>query len=781
MWFRVSEAPPLRRALIGSRTRRFDALEKVTGKARYLADLTMPAMLHGVLLLSEHPHAFVREIDTSQAVNLPGVRAVITHRDVPDVRYGAVVKDQRLFVKEGEKATHLGDVIAAVAAVSVEVAREAASRIRVRYDPLPAVLDPEEALEPGAPLIHPDFEAYEAAAGAIRRGNDCGFNELIKGDVASGFAMADVVIEERYVVDHSHPAPIEPHGVLATVESDGRVIVWSSTQVPYFARAGIAETLRLPMSKVRVIVPSLGGGFGGKCEFGIEAHAVALAQKSGRPVRLILSRAEEFIVPNMTRHGAVVELKTAVKRDGTITEREARVVLDTGGNAAHGPIISEVATMLAAGPYRIPNLHIVGHAAYTNKISAGSVRAPSGPQVCWAVEQHTDSLARAVHMDPYEFRLKNVVEEGDTGPTGQVFGPIGLKECLRKAAELVGWSERSSLPADEGIGIGVGWWFSASNPSAATLKMSEDGTITLHTGANENGSGAIQGLLHLAADEMGIPLDDISVVYQDTDVGAWDGGSSGSQTVFSVGRAIQSAAVDLRAQIFDVAANILEADPADLELRDGVVAVKGAPKRTARLSEVGAKAFETRGTLIGRGTVAALPMPPDAGATCSGRIMFPAFLAPAFCAHGARVKVDVELGTVTVTHAVATQEVGRAINPVGIEGQMEGGLVHGMGNALMERTHFVKGRMQNAGFMDYKLVTAADGPAIKTAIVETPSEDGPLGVRGVGEPPVIAITGAIGNAIRAATGALVRTMPMTPDRVLEALREIGPGDRKGSA
>ncbi|MFI5283798.1 MAG: xanthine dehydrogenase family protein molybdopterin-binding subunit [Candidatus Dormibacterales bacterium] len=767
----MGEVSGQRGKLIGSRTRRFDAVEKVTGKARYLADLTLPGMLHGALLLSEHAHAYVREIDTREAEEMTGVRAVVTHRDVPDLRFGPVVKDQRLFVKVGEKATHLGDVIAAVAAVTPEVARAALARIKVRYEPLPAVLDAEEALKDGSPLVHPDYASYQGSEAAIRRGNDCGYNELIKGDVALGFADSEVIVEERYVADHSHPAPIEPHGVLATVESDGRVTVWSSTQVPYFARSGVAETLELPMSKVRVIVPSLGGGFGGKCEFGIEAHAVALAQKAGRPVRLILSRSEEFIVPNMTRHGAVVELKTGLKKDGTLVAREARVVLDTGGNAAHGPVISEIATMLAAGPYRIPHLRIVGHAAYTNKISAGSVRAPSGPQICWALEQHTDSLANAVGMDPYEFRLKNAVEEGDTGPTGQLFGRIGLKECLQRAGKLIGWEKRASLPAGEGMGIGIGWWFSASNPSAATLKLSEDGTVTLHTGANENGSGAIQGLLHLVADEMGIPLDDVSVVYQDTDVGAWDGGSSGSQTVFSVGRAIQSAAVDLRAQIFEVAANILEADPTDLELRDGTVGVKGAPTRSVGLADVGAKAFETRGTLIGRGTVAALPMPPDAGASCSGRIMFPAFLAPAFCAHAARVTVDSELGTVIVTEAAAVQEVGRAINPVGIEGQMEGGLIHGMGNALMERSHFVDGRMLNAGFMDYKLVTAADAPRIKTAIVESPSDEGPLGVRGVGEPPVIAITGAIGNAIRAATGATVRAMPMTPDRVLSALHQ----------
>ena len=755
--------------MIGSRTRRFDAYEKVTGRARYLADLTLPGMLHGALLLSEHPHAYLREVDTSAAEAMPGVHAVVTHRDVPDLRYGAVVKDQRLFVKVGEKATHLGDVIAAVAASSPAAARAALAKIKVRYEPVTPIFDAEEALRAGAELIHPDIDDYEAAPGTIKRGNDCGFNELNKGDIAAGFALADVDVEERYVADHSHPAAIEPHGVLATVETDGRVTVWSSTQVPSFARSGIAETLELPMSKVRVIVPALGGGFGGKCEFSIEAHAVALAKKAGRPVRLILSRADEFIVPNMTRHGAVLELKTGVKSDGTIVAREARVILDTGGNAAHGPVISEIATMLAAGPYRIPHLRIEGHAVYTNKISAGSVRAPSGPQVCWAVEQHTDSIAQALKMDPYQLRMKNVVEEGDTGPTGQVFGPIGLKECLEKAAGLIDWQGRSGVPDGEGIGIGVGWWFSASNPSAATLKLNEDGTVTLHTGANENGSGAIQGLLHIVASEMAVPLDDVSVVYQDTDVGAWDGGSSGSQTLFSVGRAILGAAVDLRTQIFDVASSVLEVDAADLELREGTVGVMGAPQRSITMGEVGAKAFEIRGTLIGRGTVAALPMPPDAGASCSGRIMFQAFLAPTFCAHAARVRVDRDTGNVAVLHAAAVQEVGKAINPVGIEGQMEGGLVHGIGSALTERTHFVEGRMQNAGFTDYKLITAADAPTISIGIVETPSE-GPLGLRGVGEPPVIAITGAIGNAIRAATGVVVHNMPMTPVRVLGAIR-----------
>jgi CO/xanthine dehydrogenase Mo-binding subunit len=773
----MSTAPVGYQAVTGTRTKRFDATDKVTGRARYVSDIVLPGLLHGALTLSAHPHAVVTRIDTAEAEKMPGVKAVVTYRDVPDLRYGALIKDQRLFVKEGEKATHLGDVIAAVAAGTVEQARDAAGRIAVDYEVLAPVLDPEAALMPDSPLVHPDLDSYEANSSVIKSGNDCGYNNIFKGDVEQGFRDSDLVVEERYVVDHSHPAPIEPHAVLATVDPDGRVTVWSSTQVPYIARSGIAETLQLPLSRVRVIVPSLGGGFGGKCEFSLEAHAVALARKAGRPVRLALTRGEEFIVPNMTRHGVVARFKTGVKSDGTMVAREATLILDTGGNAAHGPVITEIATMMAAGPYRIPNLKIEGHTAYTNKISAGSVRAPSGPQVCWATEQHTDSIAAALGMDPYELRMKNLVEKGDSGPTGQVFGAIGAKECLRRAAELVDWKDRSRLPAGQGMGIAIGWWFSASLPSAATIKLSEDGTITLHTGANENGSGAVQGLIHLVADELQVTIDEVSVVYQDTDVGGWDGGSSGSQTTFSVGTAIQAAAGDLRRQVFDVASSMLEADAADIELRGGRIGVRGAPERSLRLAEVAANAQDATGPLIGRGSTAAAPMPPLSGASCAGRIAFPAFVAPTFCAQAARIQVDSATGVVSVLEAVSAQDVGRSVNPVGIEGQMEGGIVHGMGDALTERSHFRGGRMENAGFMDYKLVTAADAPEMKLAIVETPSEEGPLGVRGVGEPPVIAIGGAIGNAIRAATGVLVTQMPMTPWRVLEALskRAASPG------
>jgi CO/xanthine dehydrogenase Mo-binding subunit len=377
-------------------------------------------------------------------------------------------------------------------------------------------------------------------------------------------------------------------------------------------------------------------------------------------------------------------------------------------------------------------------------------------------------------MSPYAFRMKNLVEEGDTGPTGQVFGKIGAREGLERVAELIGWEEASYSPEptgmNEGVGLACGWWFSMGMPSGVTVKLNDDGTVTVLTGAQENGSGSVQGLLHIVAETMGVSLDDISIVYQDTDVGGWDAGSQGSQTVYSVGRATIKATEDLRRQMLDLVSEMLEVAPDDLEVYDRTVRVRGAPEHFVTFEDVASRATEQVGPLIGRGSAPAPPMPEGAGAGCAGRVSFPAFIDPGFCAHAARVHVDTGTGIVRVLEAAAVQEVGRAINPNGIEGQMEGGLMHGIGNALSERTHYQDGRMLNAGFMDYKLMTAADAPIMKTAVVESASEHGPFGARGVGEPPVVAIAGAVGNAIRAATGAHLTHMPMTPDRVHEALR-----------
>lgn len=750
---------------LGTRFVRADGLEKVTGQSRYTADLALPGMLTARFLYAGFPHARIKRIDTSRAEALSDV-VVLTQEDVPSVRYGMVVRDRTLFARDAVRFE--GEVVAAVAAPTAEAAEEACGLIEVEYEPLEPVVDPELALAEGAPLVHTEWEGYESLDGVVRHRNDCGYVTIAKGDLAGGLAEADEVVEERYVADMSHPVPIEPHAVVAEWQ-DRRATIWSTTQVPFTARAGVAETLAIPESEVRVIVPHLGGGFGGKSDFHFEAHVAALARKAGRPVRLVFTRGEEFVATDMVRHPMVIELTTGVRRDGTITARQARLLLDTGAYAAHGPVITEVATMMAAGPYRIPHLLIEGHTVYTNKTPAASTRAPSGPQVCWAVEQHTDVLAERVGMDPYQFRLKNLVEDGDEGPTGQRLEAVGVKECLREAAELIGW--RRKRRKGEGIGLACGWWFTYPAPCGAHVRLNVDGTATLITGAQENGSGAVMGLAVLVAEELGLDPGQVLLLYQDTDVGPFDSGSAGSQTTFNNGRAVIAAAGELREHLLMLASEELEAAPEDFELSAGAVRVRGAPERAISLASLAVKAQGRGELLLAQASPAPPPLPESLGASaCTGRIAFPAFAAPSFFCHGARVSVDHETGVVRVREVAAAHDFGRVLNPLGAEGQVEGGVVHALGMALTEGTQYEGGHQLNPHLLDYKLQTAADVPPVRLAFVECPAREGPHGAKGAGEPPVVPTAGAVANAIAAATGARVRRLPMYPYRVWSAMR-----------
>ncbi len=755
---------------------RADGIPKVTGQARYTADLAIPGMLEASFLYSGHAHARITALDTSEARALPGVMAVVTQADLPRNPYGLCVKDRTLFADGVVR--YDADIVAGVAATTKEIADEAVRRIRVEYEPLPAVLDPEEALGDGAALVHEtwadDGTAYD---GLVRDRNDCGFVNIVKGDVEAGFAEADHVVESRYVSDMAHAVPIEPHAILADWQGE-RVTVWSSTQVPFVARAGVAETLGISEGNVRVIVPQLGGGFGGKCDFHFEAHVAALARAARRPVRLVFTRHEEFTVPDKIRHPMVMTFKTGVRADGTITAMQSRVILDTGAYASDSPMLTEVATMMLAGPYRTPNLLVEGHTVYTNKTPCGSVRAPTGPEGCWALESHVDEVASAAGMDPVEFRRRNLADEGDEGPTAQIYSAIGVKECLERAAEMIGYEEPSQ--PGEGKGVAVGWWFSMPSATGAYVKLNADGTAVVVTGAQENGSGAVMGLALLVGQELGIDPADVSFVYQDTDAGAWDAGSAGSQTTFNVGRAVVGAAHTIRERVLQRAAEQLEAAPEDLELApDGLISVKGAPDRHVTVAAVARGAMDDGELLM----ASSVPLPPPnpesiGGSTCVGRAMFPAFAAPAFFAQAARVRVDAETGVVRVLDVAAAHDFGRVLNPIGAEGQVEGGIAMGVGLALSEGTVFGGGngsgdgggasRQVNPDLLDYKLVTAADAPRMQLAFVERPvaeGEGGPFGSKGVGEPPCVPTAGAIANAIAAATGARIRRLPMTPARI----------------
>ncbi len=743
---------------------RQDGKVKVTGSGRYAADLTLSGQLHAKFRYADHTHARIVSIDASRARAMPGVFAVLTHEDVPDVLYGDLAKDRRLFARE--RVRFEGDVVAAVAALTPEIAAEAAAAVEVEYEPLPAVSDIEAAVAEGAPLIHEDWESYEADEELGRDGNVLGYSTVVKGDADTAMTGADIVVKGRYESDASQGAPIEPRALLAQWQGD-RVTVWSSTQVPYAARSGVARVLQLPESHVRIVVPLLGGGFGSKCDFHYEGHVAALARAAGRPVKLVFTREEEFIAPDHRREGMVIELETGARRDGTLVARRGRLVLDGGAYCGEGGFFAQLAAMHACGPYVIENVNVEATLVYTNNQPSGSIRAPTAPQVCWALEQHMDELAEALELDPIDLRRHTLVQEGDEGPTRQVFGPIAMRETLDRAVEMI--APDGDLPEDEAIGVSCGWWPSFGNPSGAYLKLNADGSGTIVTGAQENGSGAVMALPLLAAEVLGMEASSFSILYQDTDAAPWDAGSSGSQTTMNSGRAVVAAAAEVREQLLDLAAEKLEVAREDLELVGGRVQVVGSPVKAVEIAELAESE-----PLLGKGSGPVPENPPCDAEGCLGRLGNESFLEPQVFTHAARVKVDRETGVVRVLHVAAVHDSGVILNRLGATGQVYGGIVMGIGQALLEASQLDEdGRQRNPHLLDYKLVTASDTPRIDVAWIETPAENGgPNGSKGVGEPPTVPTPGAIANAIARVVGARVRQLPMTPERVWAAAEQV---------
>ena len=740
-----------------------DGKEKVTGAGRYTADLNLTGQLHAKFRYADHTHARIVRIDAARARAIPGVLAVLTHEDVPDVLYGQLVQDRRLFAKE--KVRFEADIVAAVAALTPEIARRAIDAIEVEYEPLPALSDLEAALADDEPLIHEDWRSYQAEDDEQmgRNGNVLSYSTVVKGDADTAMTEADVVVKGRYVTDASQGAPIEPRAILAQWQGD-RVTIWTSTQVPFAARSGVAHVLQIPESHVRIVVPLLGGGFGSKCDFHFEGHVAALARAAGRPVKLVFSRQEEFVAPDHRREGMVIELETGARRDGTLVARRGRLVLDGGAYCGEGGFFAQLAAMHACGPYVVEHVNIESTLVYTNNQPSGSIRAPTAPQVCWALEQHTDELAAALGFAPVELRRRTLIDEGAEGPTRQVFGPIGMKQTLERALELIG--SDGDLPEDEGIGVACGWWPSFGMNSGAYVKLNADGSGTIVTGAQENGSGAVMALPLLAAEVLGMQPTDFSILYQDTDAGPWDAGSSGSQTTFNNGRAVVQAAGEVRERLLDLAGAKLEAAREDLELADGQVRLRGAPAKAVSIAELAGSGA----AILGKGSGPVPENPPCDPEGCLGRLGFESFLEPQVFTHAARVKVDRETGVVRVLHVAAVHDSGVIINPTGANGQVYGGVVMGIGQALSEVTQLdPDGSQRNPHLLDYKLVTASDAPRIDVAWIETPAQNGgPNGSKGVGEPPTVPTPGAIANAIALVIGARVRQLPMVPERVWAA-------------
>ena len=735
---------------------RQDGKEKVTGTGRYTADLSFTGMAHAKFRYADHSHAKILKIDTAKARALPGVVAVVTQADLPDVRFGGFVQDRYLFAKDVVRFE--GEIVAGVAALTEEVAAEAARLIEVEYEPLPVLSDFVEAMSPDAPRVHEGLADYEKDENIVADGNTMAYHTIVKGDADAALDGAEVVVKSHYRSDASQGVPIEPRAVVAQWQGD-KVTVWSSTQVPYAARAGVAQTLEVPEADVRIIVPLLGGGFGAKCDLHFEGQVAALARAAQRPVRLVFSREEEFKAIAQRREGISMDFETGVTRDGKLIARRATLILDKGAYCGEGGFLGQMAAMHACGPYQIDAIKIESHLNYTNNQPSGSVRAPTAPQVCWGLEQHMDEVAAAIGMDPVELRRRTLIEEGAEGPTRQIFDHVGVKDTLEKAVEMIDYGRE--LPEDEAIGVAIGWWPCMPAASGAYVQMNGDGSATIVTGAQENGSGAVMAMPMFVAQELGIDPNDVSVIYQDTDVAPWDMGSCGSQTTFNSGRAILAAAQEVREQLLDAAAEQLEADRGDLELIEGNARVKGSPERSVAVADLVGEI----GTVHGKGSGEVLDAPTGDTGGCVGRLGNETFLAPQLITQAAHVKVDRETGVVRVLRIAAAHDSGRILNKKGADGQVYGGVVMGVGLALSEGTMLdEQGRQRNPHLLDYKLVTCSDAPQIDVEWIEYDSV-GPRGSKGVGEPPQVPTAGAIANAIAKVIGSHVDELPMTPERV----------------
>ena len=755
---------------------RKDGTEKVTGRAVFGPDVTVPGMLFGAILRSPHPHARIVSINLEAAKALPGVRGVVTCEDTPLVRYGVMLRDQMLFARD--KVRYIGDPVAAVAADSRAIAKAALDLIEVEYEPLAAVFDPIAAMADDAPKIHENLADYEMAHFVASwermklKGNVCSHTKIERGEIDKALADADLVFTDQFKTHMVHPGFLEPHASIASVDGDGRITIWTTNQKPFTVRAVVAETLGLTANDVKVIPTYVGGAFGGKLEPCLEPYCALLALKTGKPVNMQMTREEEFIAGN-PRHAAIIELTTGLKKDGTITARVARAIYDTGAYSGNGPVVAGLSTLLLPGPYRMDNVKIEGYAVYTNKLNAGSVRGPALPQSVFAVESHMDMLAERLGMDPLHFRLKNIVHDGDLSASGQVLENVGMKECLTRLAERVDWGKKGP---GEGKGIACFWWLSGGWPTTAAVEINDDGSVKLITGAIDIGPGAkYTSVPQMVAEVMGIPLQQVSVTNGDTDTCTYDHGDSGSRMTFSVGNVARLAALDAREQLIKQAALSLGVDPADIELAGGVASVKqGSESKTFTFRELIRQAKQA-GPIVGRSAYVA-PQPPFDPKTVEGH-PYPSFPAPSFGAQAAVVSVDEETGQIDVRKLVAAQDVGFAVNPHGVEGQLEGGMLMGMGYALTEEMLIEKGRVTNPSFRDYRMLTATDAPGLESIIVECVSECGPYGAKGVGEPPAGPTAAAIANAVFDATGVRFNELPLTAEKLLEKLNGRNPGDQ----
>ena len=746
--------------VLGKNHVRVDALDKVTGHATYAGDIYLPEMLMCKVLTSTRSHARIVNIDTTEAEALPGVRGIIIGRDFPDVFFGSgALRDRRVMARD--EVFYVGEPVAAVAADDEITAAEALSLIRMEYEDLGRVVDPVASLTSDVTPVHPDLPEFEGYGFALG-GNNCTMLDADRGDVDEAFRQADHIIEETYHTQPINQGFLEPMACVANVEANGRLTVWASTQGPYQLRAQLASVLDMPIGNIKIIAMELGGGFGAKLRLALEAFPAMLAMKTHRPVKLVNTREETFTL-NGPRLETNIYLKTAVTSDGIITAREGRSVFDVGAYLGAGPN-SGVGHGL--GAYNIPNFRLRSYGVYTNKVYVGSYRASGVADMTFAVESHMDVIAHQLGIDPLEFREKNALKEGDISVSGARIPRNGLAEVMEALKEKMDLSpggaesDRTNARMARGTGVAVGEWRSGSGPSTASISVNEDGTTGLLTGSVDI-SGSDTSLAQIAAEVLGLELEQVIVAKRDTDLAPFTGPSGGSRIVYSQGKAVQMAAEDARNKLLALAADRLGVQADALECEAGAVYVMDNPPQSIGLGQLARMSLSSRGgPIVGTASLSSMPY------------------NPVFNAQGAEVMVDRETGQVRVTRFVQAQDVGLAVNPMGVEGQLEGGAVQGIGRALSEEILIDRdtGQIRNPSLATYLMPLAIDMPEIENVLVEVPSEDGPFGLRAVAEPPGFGPPAAIANAIYDAVGVRIRTLPLSPERVLSAMQGYQPDD-----
>ena len=744
--------------VVGRPLGRIEGPAKVSGQTLYTADVRLPGLVWGKCLRSPYAHARIARVNAERAKKMKGVLAVLTGQDLPPFRVGLSLQDSPILAQG--KARFTGEKVAAVAAENLDAAEEALSLIEIDYEELPAVFDPREAMAPGAALVHEELSSYKGFHPPPETlPNVFAIQNWSAGDLSAGFKGADLVLEHTFRTQLAHQAYLEPHSAVVAVDGSGGISVWASCKAPFRLKQQLAKQLDIPKDRIRVHIVAVGGDFGGKGSLMDIPVCYELAKTTRRPVKMVMSYAEELTAGD-PRHPSLVRLKTGVKRDGSLVAREAEVVFNSGAYAAFKP--GEIPNLGGAthstGVYRIPNYAIRSYGVYTNNVPCGYYRAPGQPQVVFAVESHTDLIARELGMDPLELRLKNLLKDGDKLPGGRGVDKVRCRETLEAAAEKAGW-KKSKAGNDIGRGIGVSFrHVGGSGEANAEISASPDGKVTILTAVPDTGTGTHTLLQQIAAEVLTNSPEDIQVEIGDTETFENDAAPGGSKITAMSGQAVLAAAQELREKMTSAAAALLGCLPGEVKLGKGRFTAARGAKNGLSFAEVARHAARENGYLRVRKTYRIKSRSPVA----------------AFVAQIAEVKVDRETGLLTVRRIVTAHDVGTVINPLTHQGQIEGGVIQGLGYATMEEVVTESGKVVTVNLGDYRIPCTMDLPELKTVLVEDPAGPGPFAAKQIGENGIIATAAAVANALEDAVGVRIFDLPLSAEKIYFALKSSRP-------